>query len=274
MNELVKQTSVADGQRLGVSTRTISISALVTFLIAYSHFFGMSYRKSFLEGIGFESVNINLSPDESIYFAIHGFKSSINQLMSFDLFAFQANQLMAGLVFSLVIITIWAVKKSNIRPIVQQDKPERGNKFYLFLDQMTDSLPKSIGLSFISLFAGYILQVVITIVIAVLLITLWFLMALGIAAGYKDGAALIEKPICYEFDWTTTEKNRMLGCRQLQLKGSDLVKGVYVHKDNNANYFLSNHGTYEVNSKNEVISFRPINIRPEPFDKQTEKEKE
>lgn len=274
MNELVKQTSVANNQRLGVSTRTISISALVTFLIAYSHFFGMSYRKSFLEGIGFESVNIKLSPDESIYFAVHGFKSSIKQLMTFDLFSFQASQLMAGLVFSLVIITIWAVKKSNRRPTVQMDKPERGNKFYLFIDQMTDSLPKSIGLSFISLFAGYVLQVVITVVIAVLLVTLWFLMALGIAAGYKDGAALIEKPICYEFNWADKEKDRMLGCRQLQLKDAALVKGVYVHKDSNANYFLSNQGAYEINSKNEVISFRPINVRPEPFDKQTEKIKE
>ena len=63
----IKAPLLVKNIQTGIPTRTISIAATVGFIATYTHFFGLSYRKSYLEGAGFESINITLSPYESIF---------------------------------------------------------------------------------------------------------------------------------------------------------------------------------------------------------------
>lgn len=246
--------------KAGLPSTTLFISALLAFFTAYSHFFGLSYRKSYLEGAGFDSVNINLSPDESIYYAIHGFGSSINELLKWDMLSFELIQLLPGLTFTIVILSIWWIKKCKSTESYLGEAKRENNLLYRIIDRWTDTFYKSILLSLFSLVTGYIFQLAVAIVLATTLIFFWFLMALGILAGNSDGEKRVETPICKRLNWEEFENNIVvLGCKEIYLKGGNSLTGISLHRDSKINYFISNDGLYEISETKEILSFKPIN---------------
>lgn len=264
MNDKAVNAEIKSEGKLTLPPKLLPLSAIVTFLIAYTHFFGMSYRKSFLEGVGFEALSINISPDESIYFAVKGLTGAISKLLKLEIELFDLNHLMPGAVFSIFFIIIWANKKYQF--IKKSEVEESDDLVKSLIDKMTDTFLKTSIISVISLFSAYFLQLLLAFFFIFTLATLWIIMALGIAAGESDGHALINKAICTDFDWADEGKkdvNRVLGCRRITLNDGREIKGVYIHREKELSYFLANDGAYELNTNKKVLSYRPIHSRPE-----------
>ncbi|KPV96769.1 hypothetical protein AN214_01230 [Pseudoalteromonas sp. P1-9] len=264
MNDKTVDTEIKSESKLTLSPKLLPLSAIVTFLIAYTHFFGMSYRKSFLEGVGFEALSINISPDESIYFAVRGLTGAISKLLKLEIELFDLNHLIPGAAFSIFFIIIWANKKYQF--IKKNESEKSDDLIRSFIDKMTDTFFKTSIISIISLFSAYFLQLLLAFLFIFTLATLWIIMALGIAAGESDGHALINKTICTDFDWADEKKkgiNRVLGCRRITLNDGREIKGVYIHREKERSYFLANDGAYELNANKKVLSYRPIYKRLE-----------
>lgn len=241
-------------------SKVARLSALTTFLVAYTHFFGLSYRKSYLEGAGFEALNINLSPDESIFYAIYGLKGAIGRLINLDII-FHPTQLVAGIIFTFFFLLIWYIKKKEKNGL--DSNLSFHDRLHNFIDRMTNSIWKALLLSVYSFVITYVFQLLLTLAFVVLLVTLWLIMALGIAAGLEDGKSRVIDPVCKNFSWENADNDRILGCRRIMLLSGKELKGIYVHRGSDINYVLTNEAAYELNNKKEIISYRPIHVRPE-----------
>lgn len=236
--------------------KVISFTAVVGFIAAYTHFFGLSYRKSFLEGAGFESVGVSLTPDESIYYAVHGFTHGIGALLKLDYWQLDSSRLSIGIGMGLVPMLVWLYRKYLNSYVADSEFMKSCVK------SVEDSIFKILGISILSFCAGYFIQVIASILIVSVLAFFWVLMALGIQVGHSDGQKLISTPVCSDIEWEEYEADRVLSCRKQTLSSGTVLSGVRLHLDKRAEYFLSNDGAYEIDNAGKVISFRPIVSRP------------
>ena len=249
----------------GVPTKTVSIAAFLGLLTTYTHFFGLSYRKSYLEGAGFESVTVNLSPNESIYYAIEGLSQPLLKILASESLFFSTSNLIPGIVFSAMFPILWLVNKFS--PLNNKDSSsEKENslqdKVHSWVQEFPNSKRRTLMLSIISFFMGYVSQVVLIALLVFVLSLLWIFMSMGISLGERAGGMLVETPICKTIQWEKRKSERAIGCREIQVKGQkEPLIGKRMHFDSNVTYFLTNEGSYELSKDKEIISFRPIHIK-------------
>ena len=257
----IKAPLLVKNIQTGIPTRTISIAATVGFIATYTHFFGLSY----LEGAGFESINITLSPDESIFYACHGFMRALGRLISSDFITFNWSYILPGFSFAAVFFSFWLVKKTPFmtKLIESKEKSTLGKQIGYWFNGITDSYIKTLVFSIIGFIIGNALPLLSAVFIIFVLSIFWLLMSLGIGAGESDGSKLLQEPICRELVWEDSQEDRILGCRVIILKDKSELKGLRLHNDDKTTYFLTNKGSYEISKGNEIITFRPIHERPE-----------
>ncbi len=261
-------------------TLTLSASVILGLLATYIHFFGVSYRKGFLTGAGFESVTINLSPEESIYYAGEALAKIVtNLVVAFDFRNWEV--LVPGIAIGLIplLLCFWGYierrtakasrkkRKGKSKGGQSKSKPKPFNEW--MADESRDFL-SAVKLAGFGVVVGTIGQILLTLMI--LFVILLFTMALiaGRDTGIEQGSRLAQSPVCNSFSWDEVDKktNRVLGCRTVELPDGRQIKGIRVHSDKNVTYILANDGAYELDSKKSIVSFRPVHVRPEKTDKE------
>ena len=247
------------GSQVGLPTKTISFTAFAGLITAYTHFFGLSYRKSFLEGAGFESLNVSLTPPESIYYATQGYSSALLRAISGEDFSLLSTDFIStGLAFVIVILFYkFFDKKIGTGANTKTLKSKIRN----MLDKATKNTTKTVITSLIGFVLGYIAQIIFMIVLLAILTVLWAIMSLGIGAGLVDGQNLIRQPICSNINWQKQNKERVLGCRTLPLKDGNSLSGIRIHSEKDTTFFLTNDGAYELKD-GLILSYRAIHKKP------------
>jgi hypothetical protein len=260
--ETKEMSSKSVATQTGLPTRIVSFTAIVGFVTAYTHFFGLSYRKSFLEGAGFEAVNISLSPEESIYFATHGFVAALAKMISNTSIFLNWSHAMLGGAFALIIFSVWlgtTLRRLCLRKYYPNlDIISARRNILTWVADSPNNFVTTVILSILSIPFGYLVQALFVTIILACLSLFWLIMAMGIAAGYSDGAKMLDNPICIEINWQQQDVDRKLGCRVFNLVNEKSLVGMRVHTDGSYTYFLTNDGAYEIDSGNKVVSFRPV----------------
>lgn len=242
---------------------TASITAILGIITAYTHFFGLSYRKSYLEGAGFEGINISLSADESIYYATKGLTQAIARLLSTDMITLYKAFLIPSIYIAIAIFLMWFFPKvfgTTFNQIRQDNNIVK--KIIAWFDNFHEYFHKTIILSIIGFFAGYVLQIVFALVIIFIITFFLVLMYLGIGAGEVDGRKLTEENICKAVDWKEQKNDRVLGCRIIITSPkNEEIRGIRLHHDEKYYYVISNNGAHEIERSTIKSSKRPIYLK-------------
>ena len=251
-----------DKAKINLSKLAAIVTAIIGLLTAYTHFFGLSYWKSYLEGAGFEALTINLAPPETIYYATQGITSTLSRLLRavLDLEIFKIENSLLGIAISLAIFLYFYLKKE-----ISKSKLNQLSIRLFFrnkLDRWTDKLLPTLALSLVGFIAGYIVQILFITALLILLSFMWMIMYLGIEVGKQDGTNRVQNSICDVFDWENYNEGRKLGCRTVNLNDGTTLEGLRLFTNNNTTYLITNEGSYEI-TNGIISSFRPIHIKPE-----------
>ncbi|WP_432455878.1 hypothetical protein ACRRS0_10610 [Agarivorans sp. QJM3NY_29] len=250
--DTVVKAAVSDKSVEEVATKKKFLSpwligtGLLGLLAAYSHFFGLSYRKSYLATIGFENAPVTLGADESLYYAVEGSTGGILNLIrmiSADLFILEP-ALIAGFAFAVVPLLVRLISIS----------PFPAFKVRSFVSSISSSTRSALVAAIIGFVTGWVAIIGLIIYLIVGMSIIWLIMSLGMLAGQSEGKKLISEPICQSRE---IEK-RTLGCRRLLTSDGEELVGLRVHSHNDVQYVLTNSGAYDVSAEGEVLSYRPI----------------
>ena len=248
------------------ANRLLVITAILGFLVGYSHFFGLSYRKGYMEGLGFHGISFNLSTEESIYYAMDGIGHFLLSLWKIEWLIWIP--VVALIVFGLFSSYQWVRLKYFREKKVEEnkgdesdDKPEFTMKG--FWKALKNDLRGCFYAGFMGGIVGAASHTFLMVGTLALIFVFWAFGALGIQIGIKQGNELLGKLPCSILVWPEVKNDVVLGCIQWKAKNGKSLVGIRVHQDARATYFLTNEGAYEISPKGEIISFRPIHRRPE-----------
>lgn len=215
----------------------------------------MSYLKSYLAGAGFEYVALSLPPDESVYYAVKGLLSTLNQAFTIEILTPKLVHALPGVCFTIPLIFGYVYRK------FKNDSPKQSSQKCLATEATSNIKNLTLAIT-IGFGGGYILQIIVTVMLISILLFFWLIMSLGSIAGEQDGKKLISSPVCKPVEWTEQKENRILSCRKLTLKNGEELNGIKLFSDSKIIYFITNEAAYELTTNKEVISLRKVITKP------------
>lgn len=239
----------------------ISFTAL---LFSFVPFFGYTYLVSKLDGAGFERVNIDPKIYDLVFYAFEAFISPIKSVLTSSIWEAVLNVLPRALILGLGMGLIIILTALFIRVIENRKEKEDSTK--LDFPTRVGGVIKNSAYSFkdalITLSGGIFMVVIVhffiivsIFVVIVVLALLWVLAMQGAGIGYQDGESIINKPICF-VQAEVKEPPPLIKCSKININGN-MKNGKRVYIEGDITYFVTNDGSYQVNTKGEILYFKP-----------------
>ncbi len=236
---------------IGFPNRILVIGSLFGMFATYFHFFGYSYLKAKLEGLGFDYVDVDLSIQESIYIAIEGFAPAIIKLASFESLFQRIDLIVIVFVLGISIPLFFHLIQRNGRSLKSNNKTLF--EMYFYQTKSLKSLPLMISTTIIASAAG--LTALIVSLVSILGIA-WLIAALGMMAGHKAGRNMFAEGVCFKIEVLSGEESYQ-GCRKIRTKDGKNLVGKKVYKNDEYIYFITNSAAYELSKDLSINMFVP-----------------
>lgn len=238
----------------------VKVSSVIAFVTTYAHFFGYSFVKGKILAAGFHSSNVELHVDETLYQASAGtavgIGATLRSVLLNDTLAYLSG--LFSLFAAILVVLHFATPalQRKLGPHVDTVATWRG-KFTLWV-----KIPASI--IFASIFA-FVLPYLSVMLVLAAVIAGWA----GLTAGERLGADhvndLKQTGVCKALDWSEHEDDLVTGCTHIKLADKSSLRGRFLYLDKSQSYFLTNHGSYHLDVKREVMSATCYHKQPSDF---------
>lgn len=242
------------------------ISIFIAAITAYSHFFGYSYLKGYLDGAGFPNAHIELSVQETIFYSYQAITDILNRAVlkvdSLDEMLLTAS-IRTGFMFSMVALLFVGIaltlKKTNL---IDKIKDKKANEVGSYLENTlikTPLTPIKSGIFLVVPFIfGFAIQYVVIAFILFFVSITWLTLAFGYLIGFNEGQSLTKSDVCHKKEWQQGESRRM-GCNEISIASSEApLQGVRIYKGSKSTFFMTNKGAYEIDQNHNIVMFSPI----------------
>ena len=253
--------------QVGIPTTTVSLTAIVGLLAAYTQFLGYSFFTAKMEAVGFRGVYIELNVQQSLNHALEAFVVVSSKLVDADLYS-EVMPSFYGVIFAGFIAPFVAYLVKRYSPSsMPEDNAESWSKLIgTRVFEKIGSFRFAMILAIPSAMLTLIVSGLLIIFLFILIMAFWLYAALGNAAGNMAGKDLINKGICQEFSWSDNGKNEgvnvVTGCNTIKLKNGHTLKGFTLYRQDGSTFFLANDGAYEIDNNGSVSMFAPFHKRP------------
>ncbi len=259
--------NTADGKgTMRAAQFSLSITAILGLIAAYTHFFGYSYFRGYIEGFGLNGAEIDLSPEQAIFYALEGYtRIFLSGSFPRNLEELVPSSLKTGFLFSLVFLTVFIARKFARKLEFDFSKMRADREGVLsYIGGVLDSNTRSFAAFIMVLFAGSALHFMIAAVIFFVVLLFWLLMILGVASGQSLAYEHIDKNVCEETQWEVIKRNRVANCSAITLKDGTKLIGKELHRSSQVRIFVTNEIVYEISSEGVVRTVVPLVRRPAP----------
>lgn len=223
------------------------IGSLLGFPTAYIHFYGFSYLKGKLGGLGFDYVDVNLSLQEGVYMALEGAMPMIESASKYKYLTFDNNILVMMAIPAVILPVMFYLVQRYIHVIV--DKPNKS------LGEMLFEGCKSLKGMFLqmpliaSLVGGA--YVIFSVAVMSLILIVWVMAAKGISVGHAEGKRISLEGVCIN-PQSSEDPSTYQSCRKIITAAGEELTGRVVYRNDDYMYFVTNGGAYELTNKREV----------------------
>lgn len=206
------------------AVRFLMVPGIATIICAYANFFGYTYLKGKLNEAGFAANYIDLNVNETIFSATLGV---------LHLFA------LLGECYIGYIYWIWGVLISVAAGLMLAGSIKKLNILRGASNYVVEFMKRA--------FSGYVFFTV--------LIVFLLLMVLGYSLGQNQMSGVIKSNVCRQLEnGDFNNKSIVRGCTKTQLADGNHLSGVTIFEDSNYRYFLTNKGSYQINSEREIVA--------------------
>ncbi len=242
-------------------TKTISASVIFLILGKYFHYFGYTYTKGYLSGIGFNNPHIELTIMESISQSGGAIQFLLYKLItSLDASKFwQESFILGGIlsviffIFTFVTHIVYLKSRSSANQLANTK-----TSLLTWVKNPNKYLSKSIFTSIAGFFGGIFIMLISVFFLFLALSILWMFLVLGESIGVKSGKERLTFDICTTAPWKDKETNR-LRCNEVNLStpynGIKKLIGGRIYTNEKTIYFLTNCGSYELSNNLIVRNF-------------------
>ena len=247
----------------------IALRYFILSLAAYTPFFGYTYLKGKLHSTGFENARIDAWPYELVFQAISALNYSYKHFNQLALAKAIWSPLLSVSLTISVFSILWILYLKLRRTINTKEPNGWSVKTVDYIRrEIAEKLTLLIAIpsTAIGTFLASFVFLYSTIIIMITgIASLILFMAFGYLIGNAEGNELIQSDVCSVRGWQEYQKRRP-GCTEIELvmpfQGEASLEGVRIYASSKATYFLTNTGSYELDSDNKVITYSTIQKNP------------
>lgn len=239
--------STKPGAGFSIPRLLLLIGSLLGLPTAYIHFYGFSYLKGKLGGLGFDYVDVNLSIQEGVYMALEGSAPLVLNAVKYEYLTFDNNILIIMLIPAIIVPIMFYLTQRYIQVIV--DKPNKP-LFEVFFEGCQSLKGMFLQMPLIALLVGGA-YVIFSVAVMSLILIVWVMAAQGIDVGHKEGKRLSVEGVCAA-PKTLDDPSTYQSCRKIKTAAGKELTGRIIYRNNDYMYFVTNAGAYELTNKREV----------------------
>lgn len=223
------------------------IGSLLGFPTAYIHFYGFSYLKGKLGGLGFDYVDVNPSIQEGVYLALEGAVPIIESASKYKYLTFDNDILIIMVIPAVIIPIMFYLIQRYIQVIV-----DKSNKplFEVFFEGCQSLKGMFLQMPLIALLVGGA-YVIFSVAVMSLILIVWLMAAQGINVGHAEGKRISLDGVCIN-PQTLEDPSTYQSCRKVKTAAGQELTGRIIYRNDDYMYFVTNDGAYELTNKREV----------------------
>lgn len=256
MDKLNSRDKKMDAEKLAVSEKAIEntnyskywISLVVFIVVSWPPFFGYMFHQSYLADLGFQSVYVQLSVQESLWFFYSGMSWAIGKINDIQFKWFEFSIFIGGVVCVITFIDLMLKDSSREKVSV---------KIYSLLQKLSyenakGNLTKSFFLSLIIwVFLSVVIFLLPKIILTVFVIVFLF-SVVGDFFGSEAAKDELEQKVCIYAPFDSD-------CPKIEIDGNK-KSGLVVYSNEKSTFFVTLDGRYQLNDKGRVVQFRPFKV--------------
>lgn len=242
-----KVNSTKPGAGFSIPRLLLLIGSLLGLPTAYIHFYGFSYLKGKLDGLGFDYVDVNLSIQEGVYLALEGAIPIIESASKYKYLTFDNNILIMMVIPAVIIPIMFYLIQRYIQVIV-----DKSNKplFEVFFEGCQSLKGMFLQMPLIAFLVGGA-YVIFSVAVMSLILIVWVMAAQGINVGHKEGKRISLEGVCVA-PKTLEDSSTYQYCRKIKTAAGQELIGRIIYRNDDYMYFVTNDGAYELTIKREV----------------------